>query len=764
MGRADLLLARALALAGFLLLAGAPEAAGGAPDCSAYSTLQEWNGKVHYTWSAQYTLDTTIVQRSHDASVSVHLARQTPDVPGVTQIAFEGPGLGTVSIHDRYTDTTTGDVTYVDGAGTPIYSAGQGGINLTLDLTTCKYSWFWSVNVDGTVTTKDGASPTPNLGLGKVQVQPRDLPVPKQAPLDETASLPARGLLWLFQGLPDDAYIAYGDIDDPPGSAGTDWNLVPGPPEEEELIVSIPAYDSWLPEGGTDEVTRPQGKELEIRATVQKKGGGAPKFPPKSIHFEMLSRSSEPGVAMNFPQKSKLESPARPDLRFDQDLNTPKMLKVPDEDGASADTTASPPDGKATALLSTYDWGGYGILQVTAVAADGTQLTGTLDTDSSKTQIEIPKRTLPSRIADSWKNNLPQGIDDRDDSETTPAGDGGPGDGLSLYEEYRGFVLNGTHSRKSQNDKLDPQKKDVFVRNCIAGAALEGIREFQRGTKLVVHSRIRDDELPSGKGCPGDVDIPDSERVINFNSSSATHIVDEHAIVLIKDTNAEANIAVGSPGLPRQVNRVVIADTPELTKGENGRPVPTEVAAQHAYYARTVAHELGHSVNVYHHGRGDKDVEWRLVGDTIVEQEIEYQENQSYDRVGPAYEIVVLDEANQPVPLAVLGLPRTVDLGVQHGPHSGHQDCFMRYESAEAFEPAPPLSSITPPIRYWVGSETAGDNLCNGAQGTGVNDANARPLPPGPRYGNADTDLDRGNCVGQVRVNDSLPDKSRGGQ
>jgi len=71
-------------------------AAATAPDCSAYATLQEWNGRVHYTWSAQYTLDTIIVQRNHDASVNVHLARVTPDVPGATWIAFEGPGVGTV--------------------------------------------------------------------------------------------------------------------------------------------------------------------------------------------------------------------------------------------------------------------------------------------------------------------------------------------------------------------------------------------------------------------------------------------------------------------------------------------------------------------------------------------------------------------------------------------------------------------------------------------------------------------------------------------
>jgi len=757
MGRAALLLSRAFALTGLLLPVWLSAAAAAAvPDCSIYSTLEEWNGKVHYTWSAQYTLDTTIVQRNHDASVSVHLARQTPDLPGVTQIVFEGPGVGTVSIHDRYTDTATGDVTSFDGAGTPIHSAGQGGINLVLDLTTCQYSWFWSVNVDAIVTTKDGSSPAPAQGLGKVQVQPRDLPVPKLAPVKANANLPARGLLWLLQALPDDAYIAAGDLNDPPGSAGTDWSFLPGPPEEEELIVSIPSYTTWLPEGGPDEVTRPSGKELEIRGTVQKKGGGAPKFPPDSITFTLLSRSSEPGVAMNFPQKSKLKSPAKPDLRFDQDLNTPKSLQVADEDGASAHTTSAPQDGKATALLSTYDWGGYGILQVTAVAADGTQLTGELDTDRSKTEIEIPKRTLPSQIGDSWKSDegVPDGASDLDDSETNPAGSGEPGDGLSLYEEYRGFILNGTHSRKSQNDHVDPLQKDVFVRNCIGGAADGGIRRFKQGSGLLVHSRIRDSELPGGKGCPGNVPIDDADRVINFNSSGATHVVDEHALVMIQDSTADANIAEGGPGLPRQVNRVIIKDNNGIVgTTDDGEPVVD--GDKRARYARTVAHELGHGVNVQHHGDGDmRHVEWRDVGGIIVEQGVEYQKDKSYTPVGPAREIVVFTEENTPLTSAQLGLPEVVYVGVQHGEHSGHEDCFMRYESAEAFVPAPPLSEITPPIRYWVGSETAGPQMCDEKDGTGVN-SDDRPVPPGPRYG----DAANGNCQGQVRVNDHLADK-----
>lgn len=81
----------------------------------------------------------------------------------------------------------------------------------------------------------------------------------------------------------------------------------------------------------------------------------------------------------------------------------------------------------------------------------------------------------------------------------------------------------------------------------------------------------------------------------------------------------------------------------------------------------------------------------------------------------------------------------------------------MRYEDATAFVP---VFSSSPAVRYLIAQETAGEQLCSEATGTGVNHPD-RPLPPGPRFGDADSSIDRGDCVHQVRVNDKLPDLSR---
>ncbi len=753
------LLARLVVLSNLALaalLVGMPRTAI-AQDCSGYATVQEFNGQLHYTWAADYALDETDVRRRHDASVSLHLVRQTPNFPGFTQITFEGPGIGTATIHDRFTDTITGEVTSFDGSGTPVHDGGQGGINLMLDLATCEYSLFWSVNVGV-------PAPVLTLGLGKIQGGRRALPSGPPAPLQATPNLKARGLLWLFQGLEEDAYVTVVDLDDPPSSAATDWSLVPGPPEDLELIVSIPTHATWLPEAGVDELTRAVGKELELRATLQKVGGGQLTFPPQSIEFTLLSASREPGVAMNSPVKSKLQNPAKPDLRFDPTLQLARQLSVPDADGATARTLTPPLNGTATAVLSTYDWGAYGILQVTALTADGTRLIGELDTDRTKTEIEIPKRTLPLQVADEWKDNegVPLDTEDMDDGETEPVGDGGAGDGLSLYEEYRGFILNGKHSRQSANDAtVDPLLKDVFVRNCIGGDADRGIALFGARTSLRVHAQIRDSELSSGKRCPGDVDAPDADRIINFNSTAATHVVDQHAIVLIASTAADANRARGGPGLPRQVSRVVIADGSGITQSAtpDGAAVTIDVEKR-ARYVRTVAHELGHAVNVYHHGKGDLDpVQWREQNGLIVEQAIGSQSSDgTVELEGPARQIVVLtEEGGQPITASALGLPSTVYVGVQKGEHSGVHECFMRYEDAVAFVPA---FSTTPSVRYLIARETAGEQLCSSPVGTGVNEP-PRESPPGPRFGDADTALERGDCVHQLRVNDKLTDRAR---
>ena len=51
-----------------------------------------------------------------------------------------------------------------------------------------------------------------------------------------------------------------------------------------------------------------------------------------------------------------------------------------------------------------------------------------------------------------------------DDTETGPGSNGNPGDGLSAFEEYRGFLLGkGGVEKRGVHRRTSPQKKDIFV-------------------------------------------------------------------------------------------------------------------------------------------------------------------------------------------------------------------------------------------------------------------------------------------------------------
>jgi len=74
--------------------------------------------------------------------------------------------------------------------------------------------------------------------------------------------------------------------------------------------------------------------------------------------------------------------------------------------------------------------------------------------------VDIPVDENDNHIADHWEDLIdPPSRDPLSDDDNFREGDGTDGDGLSLYEEYRGLMIRGTwHS-------LDPWIKDMFVMN-----------------------------------------------------------------------------------------------------------------------------------------------------------------------------------------------------------------------------------------------------------------------------------------------------------
>jgi hypothetical protein len=92
-------------------------------------------------------------------------------------------------------------------------------------------------------------------------------------------------------------------------------------------------------------------------------------------------------------------------------------------------------------------------------------------------------------------------------------------------------------------------------------------------------------------------------------------------------------------------------------------------------------------------------------------------------------------------------------VGVEHGEHSGDQDCVMRYYFAKFYQaknkPQKTLYVVTP------GTERIGLTLCRAITGTGLNDQGHKPQS---RYGNAAGG--EGDCFSKICPNDAIPPRS----
>jgi len=531
----------------------------------------------------------------------------------------------------------------------------------------------------------------------------------------------------------------------PAGTLTLSWVLIGEPLE---VVVDIDNYEKWLPEGNLRDWTQ-LGNNLKVTATLQGPNGQPTSALADAFAFALNNVSRVPGVCMNRPNLDLADTNL--DLRFLQ-TNNPYPILV------DSDVFAHSVEGFQGAglyqtnqvTISCFDFGAYGTLAVTGYVG-GFPITGYLrsDTAHQHPDIVIPKRDPNSHIADAWKqDNQAMGLPDNDDSESDPAGDGHQGDGLSLYEEYRGFSENRNHIR------TNPRKKDLFICDGIGNwRSKNGIQLFQTGSGLAVHHELRREELSSS--------ATNTDGWINFNQDSGNHVVDQHGLLLVtwnepvNQTGSRAHpgginstpgsvseIRIGASILAPGGGTVNIAGINQITR--NGVQILTDAVQV------SVAHELAHGCSVYHHGDGDRSkVQWLVNLDTMVFPA-------TYHAFEDGAPITVLAEGP---PVAVLQAApflrqRTVWLGMPQGQHSGVEDCFMRYDCADAY---PETGSEI--RRFWIAGtevstdspELAGIFLCTSTAGTGVNLAGRQPQP---RYGDADTTHRRGNCAGQLCVND----------
>jgi len=384
--------------------------------------------------------------------------------------------------------------------------------------------------------------------------------------------------------------------------------------------VSADEYHKWMPEGPDpkDEKTTGNGLSFTVFTKDKKKPDQKITANIKSVIYSLTNVSHEPGYSMNYPSD-------KPGTKAD--LQLLKTNEKPDPETEKLNLTLTASQGRDV-NVACFDYGAYGYISATVILNDGT-IVMAKEEKSKKPYATIPYRTDDnSQIADYWKEqNKATGLKDDDDSETGEDNVGDHnGDGLSLYEEYRGFIENKKHIR------TDPLKKDVMVCNKIEKykeRSENGISLYQGVTHTIVHHNFLSDEFGRYEDVPSNANLfikyqtkpINHDKVINFNSSPQTHIVDQHGILMLPtEKKLGAAFAVGIYkiiGTPKNYAFLVIPS--DFDPSPNGYAVTRgdildgnvkfnkdgKAKIITDFYASRVAHEMLHYSNIDHHGSGD---------------------------------------------------------------------------------------------------------------------------------------------------------------
>lgn len=283
--------------------------------------------------------------------------------------------------------------------------------------------------------------------------------------------------------------------------------------------------DKWLPEDGNT-----------ITATMRVNGGKT----AQAFRFTLYDVSRQTGICCNSQNAS-----TNPDLTFTHEQ---PGWTVVEQTNATAQSNNE--GTEASIEINCHDWGAWGKLKAEA-KIDG-QWKPAKVTGSGLNFVRIPYDDDDDHIADSWQAD--KGVGDKaakDDSGKQPTDQANDGDGLSIYEDYRGFYVIGPDGAQ-QHVRLDPRRKALFVldkSNYFVPALWEqssGIPVYML-TSAMCHT----------------VTLPDSARVVNFRSDYARN-GDKYCVVVTlvpeahKDSDGDMPMGLcedsgGGPKCPRDV-------------------------------------------------------------------------------------------------------------------------------------------------------------------------------------------------------------------
>lgn len=479
-----------------------------------------------------------------------------------------------------------------------------------------------------------------------------------------------------------------------------------------------PVNRDWLPEPDKEGVT--------VRARVR-----GQKAPAVKWRFTLYEVTNEKGQCTNCPISGS--DPWIPDLELDV---SGSPFGAPEQLGPrSWRVETREPEREVHVQVNATDSGAWGRLKAEYLADDQwivaqveTDLAGGGALDSIT--IPVDEQGGSNYIADSWeeREDLVPGASRRADDDNEPESEY-KGDGLSAYEEYRGFHEAGNLVRTR------PKEKDLFF--YVEDGLDSKVRAAVEPTGLRVHL-VQEDEM-------GDR----TQRIINDNSGGYRRTVQHGLYVAARrlggNSLGRACSSEADCECQRRRNDVKYGPTPCdrsslpkvcTRKSGAGQSTPKDTAivavdstvmgrSSPDYLLEVLGHEVMHGVSVEHHGDGDLTLCARGKGDSA--------------------EVTL---ANDECKCLEAGL------GVAHsfmpqGTGSGDLQCIMNYANKAAhnftiFGPVPAAwTSRSSLPKMQTGGRKVG-HLCGNPFGTGAN--------AGGQVGDAKRGF--GGCKKQVQVSD----------
>lgn len=336
------------------------------------------------------------------------------------------------------------------------------------------------------------------------------------------------------------------------------WTLSEKPPMPVEMdLVPQEGYEQWEPVAGPNEKTRGNAFLVKLDIHEFNKPGVAPDAKIKKLTVQLSNTSREKGICMNAPAKEK----ATDDHDFR--IRKAETLKV-DEDGQTATAAGKDLPAQWDILLDCFDFAAFTELSARAELDNGQVVTGRVKGRSDRSRLVVPQDENDNHVADGWEKEM--GIYEKkypaEWDGAKVSGHRCDGDGITLFQKYRGFRCTLGHLR------LTPERKHLFIFDP-ADYALSsgGLDLFARAGEVVPVVLARSEHW-TGRGSSRS-----QRRVVNFNHGYA-HKGDQHALDFVV---SYAKREQAPPGWAALQDRMSIPSAP-LEEHVFGRTFPDGVA------------------------------------------------------------------------------------------------------------------------------------------------------------------------------------------